>query len=110
MNNVTIQPVKLTYTGLFLLGIFVFWGVLFLPGHVSVLGMMLLIWFSESKSTHWVTWVAVTITPFLFMTLLQHVAKFPAMYNVLVLTVFVLFAIEENKHLMIFSDKMIGIE
>ena len=104
------QPENLKYASFFLLGLMTFWSVLFLPGQIAVLGMMLLIWFSESKSNHWFTWVAVTIAPFLFMALLQHVVKFPAMYNVLVLTVFVLFAVEANKHLMIFSDKMIGIE
>lgn len=109
-SNPLIQPENAKYASFFLVGMVTFWGVLFLPGQVAVLGMMLLIWFSESKSNHWFTWVAVTVAPFLFMALLQHVVKFPAMYNVLVLTVFVLFAIEANKHLIIFSDKMIGIE
>ena len=97
-------------SGFLLLGICAFWAVLLLPVQVAVLGMMLVIWFSESKSNHWFTWVSITIAPFLFMALLAHVAQFPALYNTMVLTVFVMYANEVCKHLMNFADKMFQIK
>lgn len=94
------------YTGFLLLGICAFWAVLLLPVKSAVLGMMMVIWFSESKSNHWFTWVSITIAPFLFMALLVHVVQFPALYNMMVLTVFVMYANEVCNHLMNFADKM----
>lgn len=87
-----------------------FWCILGLEPMHSLLGMMLVIWFSESKSNHWFTWVSVTIAPFLFIALILHIARFPTMYNTMVLTVFVLFATEVNMHLTNFTNKMFQIE
>lgn len=98
------------YSGFLLLGICAFWAVLLLPVQVAVLGMMLVIWVSESKSNHWFTWVSITIAPFLFIALLTHVVQFPALYNMMVLTVFVMYATEVSNHLTNFADKMFQIE